>query len=204
MKNPFGTLGVYLQVLLTRLTLVIKTWLFLKPTNVDKNRLAALHTKWQRKLFSHLRNARGCGWPWFIFCHYQQTVVANGLLLNGNQFITIFLTLGLKPTIVIANHNWSHSISIVSIMPRCAKVLSLRPQQKYFLFAGSVVGPDSPWSFWSTGFLWRNLPETFLSSFSSIHTSKNLLETFARWNNRWDQGKLTEGEASVRLTSSFG
>jgi len=98
----------------------------------------------------------------------------------------------------------SHRIIIVSIIPRRTKVLSLRPQQKIFYFAGSVVGPDSPWSFWSTGFLWRNLPETFLSSFSSIPTSKNLLETSARWNNRWDQGKLTEGEGSVQLTSSFG
>jgi hypothetical protein len=49
-KNLFGTqdlfilnFDVYLQILLSRLTLVVKTRLFLKPLNVDKNRLAAYH-----------------------------------------------------------------------------------------------------------------------------------------------------------------
>jgi hypothetical protein len=44
---------------------VDKTPLFLKPTDFDKNRLATLHS-WQRKHFLRLRNAQGCGWPWFI------------------------------------------------------------------------------------------------------------------------------------------
>jgi len=47
-KSLFGTQDLFmsslmgnLQVLLTRLALVIKTRLFLKPSNVDKNKLAA-------------------------------------------------------------------------------------------------------------------------------------------------------------------
>jgi len=40
-KILFGIQDVYLQVLLTRLTLVIDKRLFLKPPNFDKNRLAA-------------------------------------------------------------------------------------------------------------------------------------------------------------------
>jgi hypothetical protein len=40
-KNQFGIQDVYLQVLLTRLTPVVKTRLFLKPSDSDKNRLAA-------------------------------------------------------------------------------------------------------------------------------------------------------------------
>ncbi len=44
MKNLFGIQHVYLQHLLTRLTPVIKTQLFLKLTNADKNRLAPFHT----------------------------------------------------------------------------------------------------------------------------------------------------------------
>jgi hypothetical protein len=31
---------------------------------------------------------------WIHFCHYQLTVVANQLLLTGNQFITTFIMLG--------------------------------------------------------------------------------------------------------------
>jgi len=44
MKNLFGLQHVYLQVLLTRLTPVLKTRLFLKPTNVDKTGLATFHS----------------------------------------------------------------------------------------------------------------------------------------------------------------
>jgi hypothetical protein len=42
-KSLFGIQDVYLLVLLTRLTLVDKIRLILKPKNVDKNRLAAFH-----------------------------------------------------------------------------------------------------------------------------------------------------------------
>jgi hypothetical protein len=49
-KNLFGIHNVYLQVLLTRLTPVIKTRLFLKPNDSDKNRLAAFQSL-QRKHF---------------------------------------------------------------------------------------------------------------------------------------------------------
>jgi hypothetical protein len=44
MKSLFAIQDVYLQVLMPRLPLVVKTQLFLKRTNVDKNRLAAFHT----------------------------------------------------------------------------------------------------------------------------------------------------------------
>jgi hypothetical protein len=43
-KNLFGIQDVYLQVLWTRLTLVIKTQLFLKLTYIDKNWLAAFQS----------------------------------------------------------------------------------------------------------------------------------------------------------------
>ena len=42
--NLFGIQYVYLQVFLTRLVPVVKTRLFLKLMNVDKNRLAAFYT----------------------------------------------------------------------------------------------------------------------------------------------------------------
>ncbi len=52
-------------------------------------RIDLLHTillpQW--KMFLHLRNVWGCGWPWFVFslcCCYQQTVFTNRLLLTGN------------------------------------------------------------------------------------------------------------------------
>ncbi len=59
-KNLVGLKDVYVQVLLTRLTPVIKTPLLLKPNYFDKNRLAAKFIL-TKKVFSHLRNARGCG-----------------------------------------------------------------------------------------------------------------------------------------------
>jgi hypothetical protein len=43
-KNLFAVQNVYLQVLLTRLTPVVKTPLILKPTNVYKYRLVAFHS----------------------------------------------------------------------------------------------------------------------------------------------------------------
>ncbi len=62
---------VYSQVLLTRPTAIDKTRLFLKPTNINKNRLVAFHSFTNKKVFSCgqgkcARNARECEWPWFI------------------------------------------------------------------------------------------------------------------------------------------
>jgi hypothetical protein len=76
-KNLFGIQDVYLQALLTRLTSVIKTRLFLKPTNADENRLAAFHTFLTKKIvFAFEKCARV--WLTLIhFCRYQLAVVAN-------------------------------------------------------------------------------------------------------------------------------
>jgi hypothetical protein len=43
-KNLFSVQNVYLQVLLTRLTPLVKTPLILKPPNVYKYRLVAFHS----------------------------------------------------------------------------------------------------------------------------------------------------------------
>jgi len=43
-KKLSGIQDVNLQVLLTRLTPINKTWVFLKLTNFDKNRLVAFHS----------------------------------------------------------------------------------------------------------------------------------------------------------------
>jgi hypothetical protein len=52
-KNLFGILDVYLQVLLTRLTLVDNTRLFLKPSNYNKIILNAFHSLQQRTYILH-------------------------------------------------------------------------------------------------------------------------------------------------------
>ncbi len=73
MKNLFGRLDILFSVWCALTSLIdetdsvidIKSRLFLKT--VDKNRRAAFHSFCAKKLFSHLRNVRGCGWPWFIF-----------------------------------------------------------------------------------------------------------------------------------------
>jgi hypothetical protein len=83
-KNLFGVqdilftiLTVYLQVLSTRLTPVTKTRFFLKPPNVDKNRLGAFYTFLRKKtVFAFEKLMRA--WLTLInFCRYQLTVVAN-------------------------------------------------------------------------------------------------------------------------------
>ncbi len=105
---------VYLQVLLTILTPVVKIWLLLKLTYFDKNNsLHSIH--FDKESVLALEKCTRVWWPWFIFCCYQQTVVANWLRLTGNFFITTFLTLGSKPIIVFVNHSWSHSMLICSI-----------------------------------------------------------------------------------------
>jgi hypothetical protein len=43
-KNMFGLKDVYFQVFMIRLTLIVKTQNFLKPTFSDKNRIAAFHS----------------------------------------------------------------------------------------------------------------------------------------------------------------
>ncbi len=42
-------------------------------------------------------------------CHYQLTVVANWLLLTGNQFVATFSMLGPKPIAIVVNHNGSYT-----------------------------------------------------------------------------------------------
>jgi len=39
------------------------------------------------------------------FFRYQLMVVANQLLITGDQFVTTFLMFGPKPTIIIVNHS---------------------------------------------------------------------------------------------------
>ncbi len=53
MKNLFGILDVYFQVLLTRLTLVDNIRLFLKPSNYNKIILNAFHSLQQRMYILH-------------------------------------------------------------------------------------------------------------------------------------------------------
>ena len=108
-KNLFGIQDVFLQVLLTRLTPNIKTLLFLKLTNADKNWLTAFHTWWWRKLFLHLQNAQRCKLTLIHFCRYQLTVVAIQMLLIGDQFVKAVLMLGWKPNVlwIIIDLTWS-------------------------------------------------------------------------------------------------
>ncbi len=107
-KNLFGIQDVYLQVLLTKLTPVIKTRLFLKLTNADKNRLAAFHT------FDDKEN---CFRIWEM---HEGVVDLDSFLLFPTAICwqltgancrpvchNIFdLTIGSKPIIIIVNHNW--------------------------------------------------------------------------------------------------
>jgi len=61
-KNQFGLCHVLFQVFMTRLTPIVKTRHFLKPTFSDRNRLAEFHSFYiEGKLISHLRNTWGCG-----------------------------------------------------------------------------------------------------------------------------------------------
>ncbi len=108
MKNLFCITNVYFQFLLIRLTPVGKIWLFLKPSKFDKNRLVAFQLLTTTKVISCARNVRERGWPWFIFCHYQLTVVANWLLLTGDKSVATFLTVGLKPIIICQSMAISH------------------------------------------------------------------------------------------------
>ncbi len=92
----FGRSRSVFQVVLTRLTPTDKTQLFLKLTNFDKSWLVAFHSFKTKKVIS-----RGRGWPWFIFCHYQLTVVANSLLPTVEKSATTFLMRGPKPIIIL-------------------------------------------------------------------------------------------------------
>ncbi len=81
---------VYLQVLLTRLTPVVKTLCFLKPTIADKNRLVAFHTSLTKKTVFAFEKRTGV-WLTLIHLHnYQQTIVSNWLLLNWQQICLNF------------------------------------------------------------------------------------------------------------------
>ncbi len=66
-KNPFGLFSdlllfadVYLQVSLTRLTLVDKTWLFLKLLIFNKNRLVAYHSYKTKKVILGMEKMQEC------------------------------------------------------------------------------------------------------------------------------------------------
>ncbi len=94
-------LEVYFQVILTRLTPVNKTQLFLKPPELDKNRLVAFHSFTQRKCH-YKENAWETNesvyeylsvWMTLIhFCCYQLTVVKNQLLLPADRNVRTFLS----------------------------------------------------------------------------------------------------------------
>jgi hypothetical protein len=77
-KNQFGLCHVLFQVFMTRLTPIVKTRRFLKPTFSDRNRLSEFHSFYNEgKLISHLRNR-----PLIPFCRNQMTAVANLLVVN--------------------------------------------------------------------------------------------------------------------------
>jgi hypothetical protein len=90
---------VYLQVLLTRLTSIDKTRLFLYLTNFDKNRLVAFHSFKTNNVIFMCEKCTGVWMTLIHFCHYQLTVVANSLLLTGDKSVTTFSMLCPKPFI---------------------------------------------------------------------------------------------------------
>jgi hypothetical protein len=57
----FAVSDVYLQVLFTILTPVVKTLCFLKPAIGDKNRLVAFHTSLTKKTVFAFEKRTGCG-----------------------------------------------------------------------------------------------------------------------------------------------
>jgi hypothetical protein len=96
-RNLFGIQDVYLRVLLTRLTLVIKTCLFLKPLNVDKNRLAAFHAFKQRKQLLHFEKSTRV---WLTLTHFLPLPTGGCC----QPIVATFLTFCSKPTIIVVNH----------------------------------------------------------------------------------------------------
>ncbi len=82
------------QVTLTRLTPIDKTWLFLKLTQFDKNRLVTFHLVGNKEsVFTSEKHTNSL----FYFYCYQLTVVANWWLLTCNKSVAMFMMLGPKP-----------------------------------------------------------------------------------------------------------
>ncbi len=100
---------VYLQVLLTGLTPVDKTQLFLKPSNFSKNRLVTF-CLWDKESNFHAWEMRESVDDLDSFCHYQLTVVTNLLLLIAGTYIWTFLTLGTETYCRWVNHYQYHSL----------------------------------------------------------------------------------------------
>ncbi len=84
---------------------VVKTRLFLKPPNVDKNRLAAYHTFNGKNCFCIWETHKGVVDldSFLFFCHYQLTIATNRLLLTAVKSTATFLTTSLQPLAVIMN-----------------------------------------------------------------------------------------------------
>ncbi len=118
MKNLFGTQIYLLSVRWIFTSLidkidppVIKTQLFLKPPNVDENRLAPYHTFNTREtVFEFEKCVRGrlTLIHFSLSCHYKLTVVTICLLLTGINFWIPTNNLWL----IIVNHGWYHIVFI--------------------------------------------------------------------------------------------
>jgi hypothetical protein len=76
-KNLISVQVVHLQVLLKRLTFIVKTLHFLKQTNVDKNRLATFHSSMTKKIVVTFEKPTRVWLTLIHFCHCHLTVVTN-------------------------------------------------------------------------------------------------------------------------------